>query len=154
MIPTTLLALSLAAGCNNAMDEQNKVAASQAEANDKIAAANKEADQKRQSAQGEADKTLAAATASFMKMREDYRHQTTNNLVELDHKVDVLEATSKVPATNKPDLQANLQQIHARRGAFATDYAALESASATTWDDAKARLDKEWTELKVLVDKA
>lgn len=68
LIPTLVTAL-LAAGCDKAIDDQNKANASQTEANDKIAAAQKEATQKTAAAQVEAEKGIAAATASFMRLR-------------------------------------------------------------------------------------
>jgi hypothetical protein len=90
-----------------------------------------------------------------MKLREDYRHQTTTNLVDLDHRVEVLDASARAAtAQNRSNLDANLQQIHAKRSAFGASYAALESTTAVTWDDAKMRLDRDWTELKGLVDRA
>jgi transketolase len=154
MIPA-VLAVFLATGCTKAMDDQIKADNSQTEADKKIAAAAAEAQQKGEAAQAEADKSIAAAKASFMKLREDYRHQTMNNLVELDHRVDVLDATSKAStAPNRAALDANLEQIHAKRSAFGANYAALESATAITWDDAKSRLEKDWAELKGLVDRA
>jgi len=155
ILTSAVLSLIVAAGCSRASDDQQKATAAQSEANDKIAAANTEADKKVVSAQNEADKKIGEAQASFMKRREDYRHQTTVNLVELDRKVDLLTAKSKT-ATGKAqsDLNANLVQIRASRAGFATDYNALESESAGTWDATQARLDKEWTALSALVDKA
>ena len=44
--------------------------------------------------------------------------------------------------------------IRAARDRFSTDFNALSTASAATWDRAKANLDKESAELKALVDKA
>jgi hypothetical protein len=156
ILATAVLATFLAVGCDKAIDDQNKVNNAQAEANDKIAAAAKEAEQKILAAQTEADKKAADATANFMKLREDYRHLTTKNLVDLDYKVGVLEANSRSAPANKAkvDLDANLNQILTKRAEFSADYKAIEAASAMTWDDTKARLDKEWTELKALVDKA
>jgi hypothetical protein len=155
ILVTAVLSAVLAVGCDKAIDDQTKANAAQAEANGKIGAANKEADQKGQAAQSEADKKIADANANFMKLREDYRHKTTTNLVDLDHKVDLLEAKSRAATSaTKPDLDANLKQIHTKRTAFDADYKTIESASATTWDDTKTRLDKELTELTTLVDKA
>ena len=37
---------------------------------------------------------------------------------------------------------------------FGVDFRALETATAVTWDGAKASLDKQWSALKALVDKA
>jgi vacuolar-type H+-ATPase subunit E/Vma4 len=155
ILATLVLSAVLSAGCDKAIDDQMKANNSQNEANEKIAAAGKEAERKGLSAQAEADKRIAQAYASFMKLREDYRHQTANSLVDLDHKVDLLEANARgVPSKIKPDIDANLRRIHAMRTEFDSDYSRLESASATTWDDAKARLDKELADLKSLVDKA
>jgi hypothetical protein len=152
---TAILSAFLIAGCDNAMDDQTKANSSQTAADEKIAAANQEANQKGQAAQAEADKKIAAANASFMKLREDYRHQMTNNLIELDHRVDALDAASRAPSTKNPAaLQSNLKLIHAKRAEFSTDYVAIETASAVTWDDTKTRLDNELTALKSLVDKA
>jgi hypothetical protein len=155
ILATAVLAGFLAVGCDKAIDDQTKANNAQTEANDKIAAATKEADQKIVAAQSEADKKAADANANFMKLREDYRHLTANNLVDLDYKVGVLEANSRSAANKaKVDLDANLNRIHTKRSEFSADYGAIEAASAMTWDDTKARLDKEWSELKALVDKA
>ncbi len=45
-----------------------------------------------------------------------------------------------------------LTQIRSQREAFANDWKTIETASATTWDSTKTRLDKEWSELKAMVD--
>jgi regulator of protease activity HflC (stomatin/prohibitin superfamily) len=150
----TVLSLTLSAACDNASNDNKKANSAQAEADDKTAAATKEADEKVQSAQAAADDKIASARADFMKLREDYRHTTTTNLVDLDHKVTDLETrASEANGKKKVGLDANLKQIHARRETFGEDYRALENASASTWDDTKLRLDKEWTDLKALVDK-
>jgi hypothetical protein len=73
-----------------------------------------------------------------MKMREDYRHATTVNLVDLDHHVDNLEAKAKESSGKaRIELDASLKQIHADRGAFETDCKSLETATASTWDNEK-----------------
>ncbi len=64
-------------------------------ANEKIVEANQEADKKANEAQADADKKIAEAQASFLKLREDYRHETTQKLVELDQKIADLEAKAK-----------------------------------------------------------
>ncbi len=149
------LALVLAGGCDKAADEQQKATNAQLQANQKIVEANQEADRKAAAAQAEADKKIADAQASFLKMREDYRHDTTGKLVDLDHKIADLEAKSKTSSgKKKADLDAQLTQIRAQRATFADDWKQLETASAATWDSTKARLDKEWTDLKSLVDRA
>ncbi len=147
--------LALGAGCNKAADDQQKATNAQVEANQKIVEANQEADQKANKAQAEADQKIAAAQADFLKMRESYRHDTTANLVDLDKKIADLEAKSKTATgKKKADLDAQLTQIRTQREAFANDWKQIETASATTWDSTKSRLDKEWTDLKSMVDRA
>jgi vacuolar-type H+-ATPase subunit H len=154
-IVATILSVTLAFACNTASDEQRKINTARAEADNTIDAAIKEAEQKMRDAQQEADRKVAEAQAGFLKMREDYRHTTTINLADLDHKVDDLEGKARQSAGKaRTDLDASLKQIHASRNAFQSDAKWLETVSASAWDDAKARLDKEWTELKTLVDKA
>lgn len=150
-----VLTLTVASGCDNkAADEQQKANAAQAEADRKIAEANKEATTKTTSAQVEADKKIAALEGDFGKRREDYRHKVTSDLVDLDKKIDILEAKAKgATGKAKTDLDANLPLIKSRRSAFATSMAGLETTSAVQWDSTKARMDKEWTDLKTLVDK-
>jgi hypothetical protein len=154
-IPPTILLMTLAFACHNASDAQKKMNSARSEADEKIGVAVKESDQKVKNAQQDEDKKVAEAQAGFMKMREDYRHVTAMNLVDLDHKVDDLQAKAKQSSGKaKTDLDANLKLIQVDRGAFETDYKSLETATAATWDGAKARLDKEWTQLKTRVDKA
>ena len=142
------------AGCNKAVDEKHKADEAQIDANQKIAEANREAE-KINKAQAEADKKTAEAQASFLKMREDYRHNVTQKLVDLDHKIADLEAKSRTATGKaKADLDARLKQIHAERDTFVSDYKGIELVSASTWDATKARLDKSWEELKKLVDRA
>ena len=38
--------------------------------------------------------------------------------------------------------------------AFTADLARVETATAVQWDDTKARMDKDWTDLKTMIDKA
>src|SRR5579864_5263342 len=154
-IPSAVLLVALAVACNNASDEQKKMNSARAEADDKIGGAVKESDQKVRNAQQEEDKKVAEAQAGFMKLREDYRHTTTLNLVELDRRVEGLEAKAKQSSGKaRTQLDANLRQIHASRSEFDADCKSLETATASTWDDAKTRLDKEWIQLRTLVDKA
>jgi hypothetical protein len=149
------LVLALASGCNKAADEQEKAVNAQTRANEKIVEANQEADKKANKAQADADQKIAEAQASFLKLREDYRHDTTEKLVDLDHKIADLEAKSKTATgKKKADLSAQLAQIRTQREAFANDWKTIETASATTWDATKNRLDKEWSDLKAMVDRA
>jgi hypothetical protein len=138
-----VLSAGLAAGCDKASDDQNKINAAEAEASQKIAEATREADQK-----------ISAAHASFLKLREDYRHTTTQNLAALDRDVDGLASKAQQASGQaRADLDARLTRIHAGRDAFARDYQSLDSAAGAAWDDTRVRLDKEWQDLKALVDK-
>jgi hypothetical protein len=149
------LLLAFASGCDKAADEQQKAVNAQTTANDKIIQANQEADQKANSAQADADKKIAAAQAAFLKMREDYRHDTTTKLVDLDQKITDLGAKEKTATgKKKADLDSQLAAIRTQRDAFANDWKSIETADATTWDSTKNRLDKEWTDLKAMVDRA
>jgi hypothetical protein len=151
----TALSLSLVTGCDRAADDQQKANNAQAEANKKIGEAKTEAANKSNSAQAEADKKIAAAEADFGKLREDYRHKVQTDLIDLDHKIEQLEAKSKTATGKaKADLDANLAQIRSRRMTFQTSSKSLETATATGWSDTKARIDKEFSDLKTFVDKA
>lgn len=143
------------AGCNQAIDEKKKADEAQLEATDKINEANREAGEKINEAQAEADKKTAEAQASFLKLREDYRHQVTKDLVDLDKKITDLEVKSRTATgKTKAELDVSLKQIHADRDAFVNDYKGIEGASAATWDSTKVRLDKAWDDLKKKVDGA
>lgn len=145
----------LTAGCDQAADEQAKATQAQIDANAKIAAVKTEADARVKSAQSDADKKIAEAQASFMKLREEYRHTTALNLADLDKKIADLDAkVQKVTGKPKSELEQSLKQIRISRERFTVDFNALETASASSWDNAKAALDKESADLKALVDKA
>lgn len=149
------LAVFITAGCDNAADQQRQASAAQAEANTKINAAQNAAEETAKAAQAAANTQIADAKADFMKLREEFRHSMASNLVDLDKKVSDLEAkamTSKGKA--KMQLDANLTAIRAYRAPFGTRLEGLEQATSTTWDAAKANVEKEWTELQALVDKA
>ena len=100
------------------------------------------------SAQADMNTKVASAQADFEHTREDYRHSRQTDLDDLDAKIAKLEATD-IAATGKAkaDLAARLPQIRAQRAAFGADFRALQAATATTWDGAKARVDKEWDTL-------
>ncbi len=70
-------------------------------------------------------------------------------------KIADLEAKSKTATgKKKADLDVQLGQIRTQRESFANDWKTIETASATTWDATKSRLDKEWSDLKSMVDRA
>lgn len=149
------LALSLlfAAGCERAADEQKQANQAQIEANQEITEVNQKARDQAVKAQVEADKKIAEANADFQNMREDYRHKNTERLVGLDKDIADLEAKAKTATGKaKTDLEAKLPAIRDLRAQFARDFSALESATATSWDAAKANLEKAWDNLKKTVD--
>jgi hypothetical protein len=149
------LSLSLAAGCNKAQDEQRKADEARAEADEKVTEANREATDKINAAQAEADKKVADAQANFLKLREDYRHSVNEDLVKVDKNIADLDAKSQTAkGKTKTEIDAALPSIRTLRENVNTEYRSLELASALTWDDAKARVDKAVDELKKAIDKA
>jgi hypothetical protein len=154
-LSSAALCLMVTVACGKALDDQHKAQSALHEAALKIVAAQAEADKKVQSAVAEMDEKISDAQDAFLKRREEYRHDTTINLVDLDRKVDGLAAKAKT-ATGKEraELDASLKQIRGSRADFAIDFGSLEHESATTWDATQARLDREWTALKTLVDQA
>jgi hypothetical protein len=96
-----------------------------------------------------------AAQSEFAKVREDYRHQRQTELDSLDKTLADVEAKGKTSvAKTKTDLDASLAAIKAERTAFMSDLRALDGVGAPTWDSAKARLDKEWADLKMAAERA
>jgi hypothetical protein len=153
LFQSSALCILFAAGCDTATNQQEKAVTAQTEADTKIIAATKEANDKVATAQIEADKKIADAQANFLKLREDYRHTTTNNLVEFERKAAELEGKAKLAKGKaRIDMETKLQQIRAGRTAFAADYKQLESETAVSWDATKARLDKQWADLKALAE--
>jgi hypothetical protein len=149
------LSMAFAVGCNKAADEQHKADEARATADNKTIDANREATDKINAAQSEADKKVADAQASFMKLREDYRHQKTEDLTKVDKEIADLEAKAKTAKGKaKSDIDAALPGIRTQRETFMSEYKTLELSSALTWDDAKARVDKAFEDLKKAVDKA
>jgi hypothetical protein len=150
-----LSVLSFAA-CETARDQQEKANEAQAEADQKVAEANRDANAKTNEAQAEADKKIADAQATFAKMREDYRHDVNAKLVDLDKKIADLEAKVKTEtsAQKRTELEAKLTDIRASRDSFATEYRSVETASASTWDDVKKRIDKSLNDLESKINRA
>jgi len=149
VIVASALSLALATACNTARDQQQKSDEAQATADQKIAEATQQASEKINEAQAQADKQTAAAQAAFTKMREDYRHEVNIKLAELDKKMAEREANAKTAsAAKRAQLEASLVDIRAGRDAFTTEYRSLETASATTWDDVKQRIDKSLSNLE------
>ncbi len=149
------LCMASAAGCDKAADEQRNADEARAEADRKALEANREATTTINAAQAEADKKVADAQASFLKMREDYRHKATESLIEVDKDITKLEAEAKtIKGKAKTELEARLPNLRTQREAVANEYKSLELASSQTWDATKVRVDKAIDDLKGAVNKA
>jgi vacuolar-type H+-ATPase subunit H len=124
-------------------------------ANEQVTQAANEANQQTQSAQAAADKDIAAARTDFEKSREDYRHARTKDLSDVDEKIANLESkATTATGKTKARLDANPPPLRAQREAFVRDIQTLDRATAATWDETKANVDREWDALKAAVDKA
>ena len=100
-------------------------------------------------------RTWIVDESDFTKMREDFRHETTTELAELDKEIAELEAeTETLEGTKKTEREANLTTIRGMRERFDQDYKSIETASSTTWDQTKTRLEKQLKELDEAIDKA
>jgi hypothetical protein len=107
------------------------------------------------SAQADMNEKVTSAQVDFEKSREDYRHSLQANLDDLDAKIAKLEAKeTTLTGKAKADLDAKLPSIRAQRASFGSDFRSLQMTTASTWDDAKARVDKEWETLKSAVNDA
>jgi chromosome segregation ATPase len=107
------------------------------------------------SARVEMNEKVASAQSDFERAREDYRHSRQTDLDEIDAKIAKLEAKAATATGKaKADLDTRISQIRAQRVALGADFRALQGATASAWDDAKARVDKEWDSLKSAVDAA
>ena len=130
-------------------DTQNKVNEAQEKASQQIGQANAQATQ----AQAQAEQAIAAAQADFVQIREDYRHSQQTNLDGLDKKIADLNAEMATAAPErKSALKSALPGIRAQRESFVRDLRALDDTTMSTFDGAKARIDKEWSDLKSSVD--
>ena len=88
-------------------------------------------------------------------MRDDYRRQKQADLALLDKSIADLEAKESAAATKaKTDWHGMVSSLKAGRDAFVGDLRAADGATASTWDSMRARLDKEWGDLKAAADKA
>jgi septal ring factor EnvC (AmiA/AmiB activator) len=107
------------------------------------------------SAQADMNQKVASAQADFDKTRENYRHDRQSDLDDLDAKIAKLESNERTATGKaKADLDAKLPSIRAQRASFGADFRAIQATTAATWDDSKARLDKEWDGLKNAVSDA
>ena len=142
-------ALMAPAACDKpgVMEQQKEQKAAQDNADQQDRAARESA-----SAQADMQQKVASAQADFEHAREDYRHSRQTDLDDIDAKIAKLEAKdTSATGKAKTALDAKLPSIRAQRAAFGADFRALQSTSSTTWDDAKARIDKEWEALRAAV---
>jgi hypothetical protein len=129
------------------MEQQTEQKAAQKNADQQERAARESA-----SAQAYMSQKVASAQADFEHADEDYRHSRQTDLDDIDAKIAKLEAKDTT-ATGKAgtDLDARQPSIRAQRAALGSDFRALQPTSSTAWDDAKARVDKEWEAPKAAV---
>ncbi len=153
---TIALVLPLAAlACDKSGAEaQQKADKAQAQANQEITNATIESDKKIDKAQATADKKIAEADRDFAKTRDDFRHTATTNLADMDKKLADLDAKAKkATGKKKMDIEAGLPTLRTQRDAYAADLKNLDTATAATWDATRARVEKEWSDLKNAADK-
>jgi hypothetical protein len=151
---SAVIAIVLLGACDDGANEVRRMAAAQNEVDSRIIAiAIADASQKAKQAQRDADNKIALVKESFLKARENYRHMVKTNLIDLDRSVAELEDQAKAaPAQARGEAQAVLRQIRTRRETYANNLTSLEAETVATWDDAKARMDKEWSALEELVE--
>ncbi len=107
------------------------------------------------SAQADMNDKVASARADFERTREDFRRDKQTDLDELDAKIASLENKERAATGKaKADLDAKLPNIRAERAAFGADLRNVDATTAATWDDTRARVDKEWDSLKSTVNDA
>lgn len=155
LVLATAATLSTFACEKSAKETQETADKAQAEAQRKISNATAEASSKVTSAEVDAKKKIAEAEGDFAKTREDYRHTTQEHLDAIDKDIADLDAKAKkATGKTKADLDTQLTTLKAQRMAFGEDVKSLETSTAMTWDTTKARVDKEWQDLKAAVDHA
>jgi F0F1-type ATP synthase membrane subunit b/b' len=150
----TVFVLGAAACEKSGKDTQQQVDNAQAQAQTEITNAQVQASDKANAAQAKADEKITAAENDFDKTREDYRHTMQSNLDSLDKKISDLDAkVSKTTGDKKVELTNKASTLRAERGTFAADVTSLGATPAASWDATKARVDKEWSDIKSSSDK-
>jgi hypothetical protein len=151
IVTSLVLALiPLGVACEKtAADEQSKVNSAQEQANREIGKANMQADE----AQRAANQKILSAQDEFLRMREEFRTKALSELVDVDGKIAKLDAKAQSATKAKSDLQANLAAIRAQREAVVDDVRSIDSTTTATFDGAKARVEKELSDLRTVVDK-
>jgi len=150
----TVFVLGAAACEKSGKETQEKVDNAQAQGQTEITNAQVEANDKANAARAKADEKITAAESDFEKTREDYRHSMESNLDSLDKKIADLDAkVLKTTGDKKVELGNKASSLRSQRGAFAADVKSLDTTPAASWDATKARVDKEWSNIKSASDK-
>ncbi len=153
-ILAALAPLAVLACDKSGTEAQREADRARVEANKESNQAAAEATTRITGAQIEADRKIAEAEKAFASTRENYRHDVQTKIDDLDKKLVDLDAKAKkATGKKKAELDTSLPVIRQKRDAFVRDFQAIGSETAATWDGTKARLDKEWAELKASVDK-
>lgn len=160
-----LLTLGCDLNSDDASDMQKDANKAQEVANEKIVEARIDAaeaitdaradlSEEARSAQANADQKFAAAEGDFRELRENYRHEKTLALVDLDAKIADLEAKALTANGNdKSRRESALRGIAQHRAAFTTGYDGLEQANASQWDAEKGRVERLWDTLQESVNR-
>ena len=141
----TIVVLGVAASAceKSGKETQQEVDNAQATAQTEITNAKIKAEEKTNEAERDFDKT-----------RDEYRHDMQSNLASLDKKIADLDAkVAKNTGNKKVELANKVGTLRTERTSFAEDVKSLDTATAATWDATKARLDKEWSDIKSTSDK-
>jgi hypothetical protein len=147
---TAALLTSVACDKPGVEEQQKEQKAAQDNADQQNRAARESA-----SAQADMSQKVASAQADFDKTRENYRHDRQSDIDDIDAKIAKLEANERTATgKTKADLDAKLPSIRAQRASFGADFRSIQTSTAATWDDSKARLDKEWDSLTSAVSDA
>jgi hypothetical protein len=144
-----LSAVPLACNKSGATEQQKETRASE-----QAKAITTEAQEHYQGAYSSAEKTMSAARAEFETTRENYLHTRRLELIDLDRRITDLEGLPPPSTSREADIRARLSAINALRDAYGHHLAALETATAATWDASTKKLEQEWDALRRAVDSA
>ena len=150
----TVFVLGAAACEKSGKETQQEVDNAQAQAQTEITNAQVQAKDTANAAQAKANEKITEAERDFDKTRDDYRHTMQSNLATLDKKIADLDTrVIKSTGDKKVELTNKASTLRTQRATFADDVRSLDTATAATWDATKARMDKEWSDIKSTSDK-
>jgi hypothetical protein len=137
------LAVASTAACKKTPEQQEKEAAE----------AQRKADEKAAKAQSEADKEKAEATASLDKTRAEYKSKIQKALDDVAKRTRDVEARLTQPgAKQRPHAHDALKTVHEKSDVVRADLRHLDTATASTIENVKSKVDKDVDELKKAVD--